>query len=86
MSLELTVTESSSGSAFGAALSDSDNSLLLRLLYSSRLTRDDVSDRLGPSYSTLMRTRRVIFPRVILGPDRMDDDEETGRSSCTGEK
>lgn len=48
VSLELTVTESSSRSIEGEP-SEKESSLSFRALYSSRLARDDVSDRLGPS-------------------------------------
>lgn len=51
MSLELTVTLSSSGSRAEAPLNDNEieDSLECLFRYSSRLTSDDVSDRLGPS-------------------------------------
>ena len=81
ISLELTVTASSSGSTWSRSLNDRENSDPFRFWYSSTLASDEVSERLGPSYSTLMWTRSVILLPPKLLPERIDAAEDIGRSS-----
>lgn len=78
-SLELTVTESSSGSAGGKAI-EKECWLVLRPLKSSKLAREDVSDRFGPSYSIITSTWIVILRLLKLLPDNIEAADDKGAS------